>query len=240
MMGKQTNENEQNSANAISSAMLIVTIAMLAFPKPLETLSKHITPNVDFVQNNAGNLMRYDEFAKNLDTTWSWVFVAVSLLFLFFYRSTIRRKISENFPKDTIKYMSTPLLFFAPFIQFCIGWVFGKNIVPAFIFFDKLTQVQSTYISLLLYTLVVAAGFIFATMIQYCTIVVTDKRITSIDFLNIFKGRTVQFKDIKEIKTHSLGYQIISNNNSVFPLILPGAKTIYKKFLVGLNQEGAE
>ncbi len=239
-MGRQTKENKQNPANAISFAMLIVAIIMIVFPKPLEALTKHITPNIDFVQNNAGNLIRYNEFAKNLDTIWSWVFVVASLLFLFFYRSIIRGRISENFPRDTIKYMSTPLLFFAPFIQFCIGGVFGKNVVPAFIFFDKLTQVQSTYTSLLLYTLIVATGFIFTTMIQYCTIVITDKRITSIDFLNIFKGRTIQFKDIKEIKTHSFGYQIISNNNTIFPLMLPGAKTIYKKFLVDLNQEGVE
>lgn len=163
--------------------------------------------------------------------------VIISYIISVVIRNSLIEKIKKEYPNEDILCKFFPQVRMISFVQFMIGgYFFGQIILPFFFSTEILHIDMVTRQNLLLYFLYGTAGFVFATLFEAYTVVLTNKRL-----IGTFKwlGCTIlPIRDIKDIKKSFWGFDIMSKNNSRFPLKCSGQAEKCAKILKNLIETG--
>lgn len=212
----------------------IVGLPLMAIsPSVIKKLSIYLKPAVDYPPITlAGYNITGTEIAI--------VLILLSLIFLPFYHRIVFNGVRSRFPNDKVECTITPGLLVMLFVEYCIGSFIGNNLLPAIVYFNYLPNQQMGFKVICIHTVMLAIVIIGILLLQYATIILTNKRIITFTFFGLIKVRDLQLKNIKTICHSEYGYDVIFNDGEIFKFLnfVPGAKKMYKRLIKLLEQDG--
>ena len=216
----------------------IIIIALLGFVLPsfwkYQAKQLGVNPNYFHIGNNLVDFANLTTYSLLL---FGIIGAVISYIVSIIIRNKLIEKIKKEYSDEKILCKFFPQVKAMSFVQFMIGGYFFGQIIFPFFLSNEITHIDMvTRQNLLLYFLYGLIGFVFAILFETYTVVLTNKRL-----IGTFKwlGTTVlPLTDIKKIKKDFWGYNIISKNNTNFPLKCSGqAKKCAKKLIHLIGQE---
>ena len=239
MFGDTKNQNKNVGLKPNLQAYHIGLAVAVFLPVLLRIFSKYLKPMSDTIYINSNTMISFNEYTENIGSIIGKTLIVLSILiYTLLFRIIIKKRIQKKYPGEKIICMTSIVFLFMVFVQYIIGMICGE-IISAIIFFKLLPSKEMAYIALTIFIIMILIAFIAIFIAQYSAVVLTNKRIVTVDFWDfVNKNRKgIILKDIKRINKFNIIYEVVSKNDEAFPIAIFYKNNVYRKLVDMLELE---